>query len=220
MRRTLSFLPSFALLFPLAGIGAAQYRGSSPLRPPQIGALGRPVPSTPRSYYPGYSNFSRRGFYRGGYGIAAYPVFIGGLGGGYYSGYGDYPLGPDPSYAGQGYNTPAPPAPAAPAVVINQYFGDPSGGPRTDPSGDSGVQVYSQQKQPTAAPAPSAEPRTYLIAMKDHSVFSALAYWVEDHTLHYVTPQNTHNQADLSLVDIDFTKKLNQDRNMTLSGTP
>ena len=71
-----------------------------------------------------------------------------------------------------------------------------------------------------AASQPAPEPRSYLIAFKDHSVYSALAYWVEDHTLHYVTTQNTHNQADVTEVDLDFTKKLNSDRNMPFSLTP
>ena len=54
----------------------------------------------------------------------------------------------------------------------------------------------------------------YLIAFKDHSIYSAFAYWVEGDTLHYVTPQRVHNQASLSLLDRDLTEKLNRDRSM------
>jgi hypothetical protein len=43
---------------------------------------------------------------------------------------------------------------------------------------------------------------------------------VEDHTLHYVTTQNTHNQADLNIIDLDFTRKLNADRNLPFSLAP
>ena len=57
----------------------------------------------------------------------------------------------------------------------------------------------------------------YLIAYKNHSVYAALAYWVEDDTLHYVTTQNTHNQASLALIDIELTKNLNQARNVPFS---
>ena len=62
---------------------------------------------------------------------------------------------------------------------------------------------------------PLVEPASYyLISYKDHSVYPALAYWIEGDTLHYVTTQNTHNQASLSLIDIDQTYKLNADRSV------
>lgn len=216
MRRS-SLIGFFVFLLFVSSNSFAQNRGGfrstavSPLAPPRIGALGQPIPQAPGNYSYG----RRRNYYQGGYGIASYPVFIGGFGPDYYAGYGDYAGGGVPAPAPV---EPPPAAPSTPAVVINQYFGaPPQGGPAPD---DPDVQVYSQSNRPTAAPAPAPEPRSYLIALKDHSVFSALAYWVEDRTLHYVTPQNTHNQADLSLVDVDFTKKLNQDRNMTFSVTP
>jgi hypothetical protein len=60
----------------------------------------------------------------------------------------------------------------------------------------------------------------YLIAYKNHAIYAALAYWVEDKTLHYVTTQNTHNQASIDLIDIDLTKSLNQSREVpfTIAG--
>jgi len=54
----------------------------------------------------------------------------------------------------------------------------------------------------------------YLIAFKDHSIYSAFAYWVEADTLHYVTPQRVHNQVSINLVDRDLTDKLNRDRQL------
>jgi hypothetical protein len=59
----------------------------------------------------------------------------------------------------------------------------------------------------------------YLIAYKDHTVYSALAYWIEGETLHYVTMQNTHNQASLALIDLDQTTTLNSDRSVPFSIT-
>jgi len=65
---------------------------------------------------------------------------------------------------------------------------------------------------------PIAEPQNYyLIEYKDHSIYSALAYWIEGDTLHYVTTQNTHNQASLSLIDLEKTAKLNEDRSVPFS---
>jgi hypothetical protein len=87
----------------------------------------------------------------------------------------------------------APPL-APPPVIINQYFAAPPPPP-------------PQEVQP----APE-EPKYLLIAYKDHSVYPVLTYWVEDKTMHYVTTQNTHNQASLDLIDLDRTNTLNQGR--------
>ena len=121
----------------------------------------------------------------------------------------------DNYYGGPAYAPPAvamqPPiaAPAAPPVIINQYFASPPQLPEPEP-----------QAAP-AAPEPGAplvSPSTfYLIAYKDHSVYSALAYWVEDKTLHYVTTNNTHNQISLDLVDLPLTRKLNEDQRVPFS---
>ena len=63
-----------------------------------------------------------------------------------------------------------------------------------------------------------SDPRNYyLISYKDHTIYSALTYWLEGDTLHYVTTQNTHNQATLSLIDLDKTYKLNEDRSVPFS---
>jgi hypothetical protein len=115
-----------------------------------------------------------------------------------------------PDYSSQTQLNPQQQYPAAPPVVINQYFG-----PQAPPEPVTGIyQPNSQRPQPQDQSVDSAEPTPatyYLLAFKDHSVYSALAYWVEDKTLHYVTPQNSHNQVSLDLVDVDFTKQLNQD---------
>ncbi|MGI8990870.1 MAG: hypothetical protein ACR2I2_14990 [Bryobacteraceae bacterium] len=149
----------------------------------------------------------------------AYPVVVGGYGYGY-----------DPGYAsGYGEQQPnvtvvAPPQQQAPQVIINQNFG---GAPPPDyqnmetgaAEGGEGFHMY--QAPARAAPEPrTADPNYYLIAYKDHSIYSALAYWLEDKTLHYVTTQNTHNQASLDLIDLDFTRRLNQDRNVAFTLTP
>ncbi len=53
------------------------------------------------------------------------------------------------------------------------------------------------------------EPTHYLIAFKDRSIYSAVAYWVDGDTIHYFTAGNTHNQASVALLDRDLTKRLN-----------
>jgi len=137
----------------------------------------------------------------------AYPVYVGG----YYpdSGYG---------YAGQEAPAAYPPQPAPPVVINEGFLPDRAApvireyGQGEDTSGP--VQIY---EGPTREPIESAEEDStnyYLIAFKDHSIYSAFAYWVEGDTLHYVTPQRVHNQASLSLVDRELTDKLNRDRPM------
>lgn len=58
---------------------------------------------------------------------------------------------------------------------------------------------------------PPPEPVHYYVALKDHHVYLAVAYWVEGDTLHYFLPGNTHNQVSLSLVDRDLMQRLNRE---------
>jgi hypothetical protein len=135
-----------------------------------------------------------------GYPVAV-PVYVGGYGYGY--GYADGTYDPN--------QPPAPAAPAAPAQpqqpnVIVVYPPAPSYGyPAAPPS--NMVQVPPEQMEPSNQPA---EPTHYLLAFKNRSIYSAIAYWVDGETIHYITSGNTHNQASLSLVDRDLTKKLNE----------
>jgi hypothetical protein len=138
----------------------------------------------------------------------AYPVYVGG-------GY------PDSSYGYQPEQQPnvtiVNPPQQAPQVVINQNFIPERVTPVVREYGEDssgGVRIYEAPgREPAEA---SAEDNTnyYLIAFKDHSIYSAFAYWVEGDTLHYVTPQRVHNQASLSLVDRELTEKLNRNLNL------
>jgi hypothetical protein len=111
--------------------------------------------------------------------------------------------------------------PQVPQVVINQNYIPESASPviREYPEGASaspGVTVYQAPSRYSPDPAAGSAPeenRSYLIAFKDHSIYSALAYWVQGDTLHYVTPQGVHNQASLDLIDREFTEQLNRERN-------
>jgi hypothetical protein len=140
-------------------------------------------------------------------GIYAYPVFVGGFG--YGPGYGN---GPDQSAPPSDAASPNPAAP--PPVVINQYFGQaqPDQGPPQDASSGSNFHFY-QAPANSEAP-PSADTTYYLIAFKDHTIYSAVAYYTEGDTLHYFTSGNVHNQVSLSLVDRQLTDQLNRERNV------
>jgi hypothetical protein len=117
---------------------------------------------------------------------------------------------PLPSYAPQ----PSPP------VIINQYFSSFRPGEETTSQSDENgsTSAFQPAEQPARPGDPIGTPENYyLIAYKNHAIYTALAYWVEDKTLHYVTTQNTHNQASLDLIDIERTTKLNADRSVPFS---
>jgi hypothetical protein len=94
------------------------------------------------------------------------------------------------------------------------------------PPAADGARDSSGPQYPTAAEPPphslildfgdsdaaaTPEPPHYYIALKDHHIYLAVAYWVEGDTLHYFLPGNTHNQVSLSLVDYGLTQRLNRE---------
>ena len=89
--------------------------------------------------------------------------------------------------------------------IVREYVSDARGG----------IRVYEPQPRTQVEAAEPAEAnQTYLIAFKDHTIYAALAYWVEGNTLHYVTNQNTHNQVSLDLVDRELSSRLNRERSV------
>jgi hypothetical protein len=108
------------------------------------------------------------------------------------------------------------PNPQQQPIIINQYFGTRHASTQTE-DGNSSSSVETVPDAVAPGDPLAAPQRYYLIAYKDHSVYSALAYWVEGDTLHYVTTQNTHNQASLALIDLQQTTKLNADNKVPFS---
>src|SRR5206468_8556704 len=139
----------------------------------------------------------------------AYPVYLGN--------YADYN-----GYQGYGQDQPnitiINPPQQTPQVIINQNFIPERATPvmheYTEDS--SGVHVYEAPSRNPADNVADEGTDYYLIAFKDHSIYSAFAYWVEGDTLHYVTPQRVHNQASVTLVDRELTQELNSERNLQL----
>lgn len=151
-------------------------------------------------------NRGRRGGVGAGYVYVpyAYPVYMGGP-----DGYVGQESGPNVMYQ----------QPQQPPVVINQTF---VGG--AQPAADiqqpetAGIQLYEAPARTTeemaaAAPQPASY---YLIALKDHSIYSAVAYWIDGDNLHYFTQGNVHNQVSMNLVDRQLTERLNQERHVDI----
>ena len=132
-----------------------------------------------------------------------------------------------PVYVG-GYvdnDSPAEPAPPPQPVTsvsdssqraqpVMQYFGSDDAQDPTTPT------AAADDLQPVEEPDSTAEPSHYLIAFKDHTIYSAVAYWVDGDTLHYFTSANTHNQASVSLVDRDLTERLNKESGLEVKLPP
>jgi hypothetical protein len=149
--------------------------------------------------------------------VYAYPVYVGG--GGYYggdaydNGYAAQALQPE----GQQQQQPNilviyPPSTATPMTLYPSETA-PGGPPSSGPSS-------SLYPAPAPESAAGEEATHYLIAFKDHTIYSAIAYWVDGDTLHYFTSGNTHNQASLSLVDRALTEKLNKDSGLEVKLPP
>jgi hypothetical protein len=141
-------------------------------------------------------------------GLYAFPVYIGGYGGSYISGYGDSSESAPPQPPPSNNVTVVVPqqSQSAPPVVVNNNYGV--------PMPPNAVMGGPPQTEPEDA---ASEPAHYLIALKDHTIFAATAYWVDGDTLHYFTAGNVHNQASLTLVDRDFTKRLNQEQGLDVN---
>jgi hypothetical protein len=161
----------------------------------------------------------------GGPVIVPYPVYFGG----YYS---------NPYYYGSGYATAPNPADYGPAPAY--YDSDPSGGQGGYPAQGYPSVIVNPNYTPETAnpvlrdysniPAPgdaapqdqnsAAPPVFFLIALKDHAIYPAIAYWVEDDTLNYITQQGVRNRVSLDQVDREFSTQLNKERNIDFGLPP
>ena len=78
------------------------------------------------------------------------------------------------------------------------------------------INGHLQNAEPAVAaqavcPQPEREdPVQFFIALKDGLVTTAVAYWVRERTLHYLTLQGSHNMVSLDLVDRPRSARLNE----------
>lgn len=221
-----------------SGFGSVVFPGTGgppPYRPPGAitspgfpGNLGRTVAGRPPF---GRSGFGRSQGSRAV--IVPYPVFVGGYYGGYYGGY-PYDSGyAAPPAAPYGYPPDAQQA-SPPIVIINQNFKPETVNPELKDysqadlpaAAEPDFKKYGNVSKPYEEAAAQArtetghsrvsddQPTIYLIAFKDHTIMASIAYWMEGDTLNYITPQGKLNHVTVGLVDVDFSKQLNQERNV------
>jgi hypothetical protein len=101
--------------------------------------------------------------------------------------------------------------PPQPAPVIVPQYGQ---GNTTQATPNAPAPGPPSMYQPEPTEQPSNDQSSidhFLIALKDHTVYSVVAYWVDGDTLHYFTAGNVHNQVSLSLVDHALTARLNRE---------
>jgi hypothetical protein len=176
------------------GFGSVVFPGGAPMQPMYGGARIQT--------HSGKSNFRRNPAIGRGSGIApayiyAFPVFVGGY---------------DNSNAPQEQTgTQEQAVPQEHAVPIMIEAGPDGEYTSTSPRQTSTVYQPEQRPETLEVPAKPADPPQYLLAFKDHSIFTAVAYWVDGDTLHYFTAGNIHNQASMSLIDRPLTERLNRE---------
>jgi hypothetical protein len=207
--------------------GSVVFPGGTPATTPgatrSFGNLVNPGGGGPRVVVPGgvVPNFARPSGNRPrrtNSTTFAYPVYMGG-------GYPENSYAPDQAQAQQSNQQPnvtivMPPQQVTP-VIINV---GPGGGQYTTTTQrqpgvyDVPEQAIADQSDQSAAPA--VEPAHYLIAFKDHTIYVALAYWVDGDTLHYFTSGNTHNQVSISLLDRPLTERLNKESGIDFKLSP
>ena len=206
--------PQFSFGTPVltGGFGNAVFPAGTPANSPNITRFNSnavfPAGGGPRLVIPG----KRPNRFTGSPIVAvpyAFPVYVGG------SGF-------DSSYAQPPAQQPQQPnvtvifPPQAAPVIVPQYGqGDANTqfGPNGPTPGPPSVYQPQANDQPLSD-QPSVDQSSidhFLIALKDHTVYSVVAYWVDGDTLHYFTAGNVHNQVSLSLVDRALTERLNRE---------
>jgi hypothetical protein len=201
----------------------------------RVGPVGQGFGSVvfPGTGVPGHASSlgsSIRGVYPGGGGghgrpqnprppavVVPVPVYVGGYGYGYgYNGYAPQEQQPV-TIVNQ--------APAVPSVIINQGYTPDRAQPAMYEYNPQSTELNSYQAPVPSHPEPvkpasfsavsnDDTPTVYLIALKDGTVYSAYAYWLEADTLHYITTKHSHNKATLALVDESLSLQLNRERHV------
>jgi len=100
-----------------------------------------------------------------------------------------------------------PEQPVTPVIINYDYPPAPPSNPDAT-AGETGPPVEGTVR---------SQPSHYLFALKDHTIYAATAYWVDGDTLHYFTTDNVQNQVSLTLVDREFTARLNREAGLDVS---
>ena len=143
------------------------------------------------------NRFNRRFFGFGG--AVAYPAY--GFDFSYWPDYADYPYYGSASTAYPAYQL----SPNVTVIYPPQSQTVPA------PVYVQPVEPTTRDYQPDNGNSADGSP-LYLIALKDHVIRAAIAYWVEGKTLHYITLQHEQREVPVDMVDRNFSVQLNRER--------
>ena len=115
----------------------------------------------------------------------------------------------DAPYYPATYSVPA--AEPGPPVTIIQQFGAPA-----QASGSQQPPVTPEVHEYSAPPESSTEPATFTIVLKNGSVVSASAAFVQGAVLQIVDPDGQHRRIELDSIDRETTRRRNAERNLRL----
>ncbi len=177
-----------------AGAALGQRPGGMPMANPLGNPLPplRPIPplvTTPRPQF-GPPGVPQRGFRAPGY--FPLPYFY-----------------PDLPYSPATYSLPAEPGP--PVTIIQQF-----GAPPAQASAPQQPQVTPEVHEYSTPPESGTEPATFTIVLKNGSVLSASAAFVQGGVLQIVDPEGQHRRIPLDSIDRDTTRRRNAERNLRL----
>jgi len=122
---------------------------------------------------------------------------------------------------GSGYGYPAYDQPQTETYVVDPSGPGTGNGPGVWGGSQAPVTVnnYIYTVAPETKPAPEAKPVTLLV-FKNHSIYAVTDYWIEDGRVHYVTSYGAQDSASTDQLDLDFTRKLNDERNVKFELKP
>lgn len=182
-------------------VSAPRSHAGAPGRPPGMTPIPGVPAKPPNILHPASGTPPPLFRHNNGFGapVYGYPVYVPASGYGYYD---NSYAAPASAPAQEGYYPPqnmtmmyAPPS--YPETAESKTITNPF----VDQDGDAPAPMQSDD----------AISKHYLLAFKDHTVYAAVAYFLQGDTIHYFTAGNIHNQASISLIDRDLTARLNKE---------
>lgn len=122
-----------------------------------------------------------------------------------------------------GYDQPFGGYSAEPAAGGNVFIFPPtedkSGEPPPAPPHPASAVIREYKVNPELA-ATAGGQRAFTIALKDGSMRSAVAFWVQQGKVHYIDPQDRQQVLSSDLIDRETTERLNREKNLAMQLPP
>ena len=79
--------------------------------------------------------------------------------------------------------------------------------------------IHEYKVNPEIAAAAGTQ-RAFTIALKDGTMRSAVAFWVQKGKVHYIDPQDRQQVLSSDLIDRQATERLNREKNLAMQLPP